>query len=54
MIYSKCRKQEIYMYRMLSMTEKVARVKGHVLKGNSLFFVSKSIGEHFAKPSSDD
>lgn len=42
------------MYRMLSMTEKVARVKGHVLKGNSLFSVSKSIGEHFAKPSSDD
>lgn len=38
---------------MLSMTEKVARVKGHVLKGNSLFFVSKSIGECFAKPSSE-
>lgn len=40
------------IYKMLSMAEKVSRITGHVLKGNS-FFVSKSIGGYFAKPPSE-
>lgn len=42
------------MYKMLIITEKVSRVKGMEVENKlSLFFVSKSIREYFAKPSSE-
>lgn len=50
MIYLNVGSKKLYIYyicKMLSVTEKVARIMGYVLKENSYFFVSKSVGECF-------